>query len=498
MAYDLQDFQSLLPAEPKAVPQQPAAKTNRKAFLPCFQKVFNEGVPEGARNQTLFRAAIMLIRDGYDSLSFPLLCKANAKCSPPITKEELKRIFENASKENKGQPRYKSFGCEDVMAPLCSPDCPIKAKQSSSNETASMANALQPQELTGFLNEQLPQVENYWGDGLLQPESRLFVGGGSKVGKSMLMLNLCLALSNGLPCLDFPAPKPLKVLLLQAEISRFNLQKRLKTMMEAIKVPKEGQLYLLTVRDFKVDRPEDHDRLCSLIEEIKPNVVVLDPLSCFHSKDENSAKEVQSLLDVFDRLIDRFNVSLLISHHHKKPSQFDKEGGSQLRGSSKLFDYGDAYLTLNPHTDDGDLLSLTFTLRNAESPATHTIMLTDRLWFKVVAIKGVSKASKADILATLTELGGSASHKDLIAAIAERFEISPKTAARRLTDLEKEGVMHSSGKHGNRSWTAKNLVQGLGQDNGTMSRAGVCPETTREKEPFGQGDLWCENQGEKA
>lgn len=237
-------------------------------------------------------------------------------------------------------------------------------------------------ELNVFLNEQLKKRESYWGDGLLMSEAVTFISGAGKVGKSTFALNLALSLATGKSFLGFEIPQPVKVLFLQQEINEFNLQKRFKKMCNKIKVD-NGKFYCATC-NLKLDNENDFSRLKSFIEEINPDVVILDPLyKFFLGLDENSSKEVKLLLDKLDMISKQYGVALVIIHHHKKSNGNEKFGSYQMRGSSTLFDYGDSYIILNKDSKD-KILRVDFELRNAENPEPLFIKTNKALWFDIV------------------------------------------------------------------------------------------------------------------
>lgn len=311
-----------------------------------------------------------------------------------------------------------------------------------------------PENIKDFITKDIAQADNLWGDGILQPMSRLFVGGQSKIGKSFFVINLALSLASARPFLNFPVPRPLKMLLLQSELTDRNLQLRLQKMTDGMEgVP--DNLYIKSIRGMKLDNESDCMKLSGILDTIKPDVLCIDPLACFHTLDENSASEMRTLLDNLDRLITKHKMALIISHHHRKPSQFENQGGGQLRGSSVLFDWGDSYITMND--SGGNARSVLFTLRNAQSPPKMIIGLNDRLLYEVYGVEGQSKVDETLIYDLIDSEGGIIGNKELIVKIMEQSKCSDKTASRRLKSLDGKTLI-SNGERKDKTWK-RNEIQ---------------------------------------
>lgn len=75
------------------------------------------------------------------------------------------------------------------------------------------------------------------------------------------------------------------------------------------------------------------------IEDIRPSLIMLDHLRCFHRQDEDKSKPMNRVADALDELMAEGESSLLVMHH------FNKNVGTfykRLRGSSVLYARSDA------------------------------------------------------------------------------------------------------------------------------------------------------------
>jgi hypothetical protein len=92
-------------------------------------------------------------------------------------------------------------------------------------------------------------------------------------------------------------------------------------------------------------------KLSNTVEAMKPKLLVLDPFVRLHSGDENVVAEVAPVLDFLRGLQRRFGCSVLLVHHARKNAGALR-GGQALRGSSELFAWTDASLSLRRKGDE--------------------------------------------------------------------------------------------------------------------------------------------------
>jgi len=437
MPFNLEELASQLPPEPEATPPPAEIVSARKAFLPCFEKVFSEGVPEGSRNQTLFRTAVMLIRDGYDHVSFDLLRSANAKCSPPLSEGELKNLFESASKESNGQPRYKSFGCEDVMASLCDRNCPLFVKQSKKAEAP---EAVKAWELNQFLANDFHEPPPYC-QALLYPKGLTVLGGEPKSGKTLFLLNLALALANGKPFLNFEISEPCRVLIVQAELSEGRLQERMASLSKAWTTP-EDRLYLATLRGAFLNEKDGFETVRKIVDEVSPDVIGIDPLTEFFSGDENKGQDMRLFLDRLSQLTTG-NRSVIISHHLRKSAEGGSPDFNSLRGSSVLFGKVDTAIIIAPELNGQ--ITVDFKTRNCARPAKIIAGYDEALILKFIKEAGARKITDQNILEALRETPET-SVKGLSERLAEKYDCKPATVKTHIRELIEAGKIKKQGE----------------------------------------------------
>ena len=126
--------------------------------------------------------------------------------------------------------------------------------------------------------------------------------------------------------------------------------------------------------NMSIDIDDDYRGLQSLIEDAKPDVLVLDPLIRFHSQDENSSTAMNVVFRRFRELIANYNLSIIIVHHTGKNTSLGGRGSSLIRGEY------DSCITIK---NLGDNSKLYFDMRHVESPPPRGIEFnTESFWFE--------------------------------------------------------------------------------------------------------------------
>lgn len=214
------------------------------------------------------------------------------------------------------------------------------------------------------LEPQAPQrrwlIEELWAD-----EAVGIVGGQPKCCKSILALELAVAVASGAPCLRrFPTHRSGPVLMFAAEDALHVVRERLEGISAAAGVDFDTlPIHVITAPTLRIDLKNDRKRLRETVTAIAPRLLILDPFVRLHRADENVCSEVAPLLAYLRELQRCFHTAVLLVHHSKKGGH--ARAGQALRGSSELHAWGDSNLYLRR---EGDLLALTIEHRAAPSP----------------------------------------------------------------------------------------------------------------------------------
>src|SRR5437899_12201315 len=119
--------------------------------------------------------------------------------------------------------------------------------------------------------------------GLLPPEGVLFVGGEPKVGKSLLVANLALALASGKDRAGFSIPAARRVLVCQFELPTLQFVSRLASMRRAVGSAADQNLLVDTRAGGNLlNAPQGLNHFLNAARQASGEVIVLDPWYATH------------------------------------------------------------------------------------------------------------------------------------------------------------------------------------------------------------------------
>ncbi len=191
-------------------------------------------------------------------------------------------------------------------------------------------------------------IENY-----IMRGDRVLVGGESSSGKSITAADLALACAGAGPFLDrFKIQgDPMRVLYLDEENPERLVLERFRKLARARGLSAEALADLpiryLSGNTFRIDEDRSRRRLLSIVDSWRPGLVILDSLVRFHTRDENSAREVAQLFaEGVDPLVREYGCTVVVLHHLNKG-----DGGgnisNRVRGSGDFKGVVDQLLVLD-------------------------------------------------------------------------------------------------------------------------------------------------------
>jgi len=262
------------------------------------------------------------------------------------------------------------------------------------------------------MRREIPPEPCWIEPGILPKGGKLLFGGHAKIGKSMVMLQLGADLATGetpFLCPHFKIPHPVKVLLVEKELATLGLQLRTKTAYTSRKVELLEKNFYYSSRDsrLRLDTVEGHKAFMEVIDEIRPDVLLLDPIGKMHTLDENSNSDISELFDVLDRFLNfgkEWGMSLIFSHHFGKPPkdtriEHDPLDPYNFRGASKWFDDPDTLVTLSrvgnlPVDHLAWRLVSRWTTRQSEPPPDLHFTVNANKDLRVLYERGLTEPSK--------------------------------------------------------------------------------------------------------
>jgi hypothetical protein len=210
-----------------------------------------------------------------------------------------------------------------------------------------VADELQPLPVTRLAKLTFPETVDDWLiEGLWGGEAVGCIGGTPKAGKTWLSLEMALAVASGKPCLGrFAVKTPGPVLLYCAEDGPRAVQQRVAGLAKARGVDfAKLAIGWIGASGISLDDPHDQRRLAMTVAQMKPKLLILDPLVRLHRGDENSAGDIADVLGFLRDLQREYHTAVILVHHVRKSGA--SEPGQALRGSGDLHAWGDsnAYL----------------------------------------------------------------------------------------------------------------------------------------------------------
>src|ERR671923_1252557 len=309
--------------------------------------------------------------------------------------------------------------------------------------------------LAQLLAEQPAAPQPGWIEpGLLPRQGILFVGGEPKIGKSLLVANLALALAAGQNRAGFTVPAARRVLMCQFELPVPQFVSRLARMRSSLGMAADQNLLVDTrAAGHLLSAPQGLHHFLVAAREAAAEVIVLDPLYSTHDQDENDTRAMAALCQSLLRLRETSQAALIVVHHVRKSiTRF--EIGSAFRGSSALHAVGDSYLLLTRPSPQVPTIELRFQFRYAASQPPRLLQLDPRsLWFSSAGpppatVAPRRKVDKTDITQALAEMGDEARYNQLRDHIMTATECSKRTAQLAITEACQQGwIVQADGQY---------------------------------------------------
>lgn len=272
-----------------------------------------------------------------------------------------------------------------------------------------------------------------WGEALLPARGLTMLHSGSKQGKSMLTLNLALALARG--DREFLGhsllPGQHKTVVFQGEIHLRGIYERASTMLD-IMANAGGcppivrrSIIVNETRQLKLETDAVFREFRDFIRWYKPSLVIIDPLAHVLTENENDNAIVGRQLRKLATLRDDPGCAIILVHHDSKQSESTgmRSPRQRSRGADVLNADPDSILSLVPLGQDpgfGPKSRLTPAGRYGKTVDPFPIVLNENtLWFEL------SRGDRGDVnlLASwIEEAGGAMLESTLIEKINEEWD----------------------------------------------------------------------------
>jgi hypothetical protein len=267
------------------------------------------------------------------------------------------------------------------------------------------------------------------------------IGGAPKCCKSWFGLDMAVSVASGTPCLDcYEVHDKGAAMVFLAEDALSSVRSRIDALCSHRNLDiGHLDLYVITAPALRLDLTTDQNRLKATLEEVRPRLLVLDPLVRLHRLDENSASDISKLLGFLRELQRTYNCAIVLVHHASK--KHHAQPGQALRGSSDLHAFGDsnAYLARR-----NKRLVLTLEHRSAKPPDPLDLDLVSHTDGSRTHLKIVSSEAMSQDLSlsrrVLTVLNHAQSPMTRI-SIRNQLKVNNQRIGDALSELDQKGLV---------------------------------------------------------
>jgi hypothetical protein len=332
-------------------------------------------------------------------------------------------------------------------------------QQASTLRVLDLADALEHED------EPIPWTIEGW---LAHPE-RIILASEPKTGKSLLALDLAVAMATGAPWLGFPVlGGSRRVLYVDEENGEHLLRRRIRKLAAGRGLSaadlRDAPLRYLSRNALNLDVDERLQLLFREMREHRPDLVVLDSLVRFHRRDENKAGDMAAFTSTaLDPLTSYYGAGVIGLHHLRKPGGDQRGNGGgdllhRLRGSGDLAAWPDAVWGME-RGEDGTVTLSYLAGRWGDYPDALAVTFHDSDDGKALTFSAVGvEADAGRILLEAIRAAGpiGALRADLVDVLeAAGFKAAQKLATRHLGRLHAKGYVRRKREGMSvRYWTA--------------------------------------------
>ena len=201
--------------------------------------------------------------------------------------------------------------------------------------------------LLGEALENPPKLPDELIKGVLRCGHKMLISGSSKAGKSFLLMELAVALAEGIKWLGFECKKS-KVIYVNLEIDPASCINRFSEIYKGLGIkPKfPNDIYVWNLRGHAVPLDKLVPKLLRRVSSQHFDAVIIDPIYKVITGDENNASEMGQFCNQFDKICQVSGCATIYCHHHSKGAQGFKKAMDRASGSGVFARDPDAQLDM--------------------------------------------------------------------------------------------------------------------------------------------------------
>lgn len=213
--------------------------------------------------------------------------------------------------------------------------------------------------------ENLPELAPELVQGILRKGHKMLLSGGSKTGKSMLMIQLAIAIATGGHWLNKYCAQG-KVLYVNLEIDRASFSRRIAEACQKRAIEPEklkNNLIVWNLRGHSTTLDKLAPKLIRRCAKENFTAVIIDPVYKVMMGDENKAGDMAQFCNQFDKIATQLNCAVIYVHHFSKGDQDKKASIDRASGSGVFARDPDVISTVTKLNVDEPAVRVEFTLR---------------------------------------------------------------------------------------------------------------------------------------
>ena len=203
----------------------------------------------------------------------------------------------------------------------------------------------------------------------------------SKAGKSWALLSLAMAVSTGSEWMGWQTTQG-RVLYINGELSRFDMQRRLKELVFALGLP--GVPANLDIWHMRGQNKTIADLIPEVMRRQRAKgqyaLVEPDPMYCFGGgRDENDNSEQAKTMGEMSEMAERTGAAVWVAHHFSKGNKRDTDHLDRASGAGMFARAVDTFMTLTRHQEEG-AYTVETTTRSFARPEKFVVRWEYPLW----------------------------------------------------------------------------------------------------------------------
>ena len=205
--------------------------------------------------------------------------------------------------------------------------------------------------------QNMPELSPPLIDGILRQGHKMLIAGPSKAGKSYALIELTIAIAEGVKWMGKWQCAQGRVMYINLELDRASCLHRFKDVYAAlgIKFPHLGNIDIWNLRGHAAPMDKLTPKLIRRAEKKNYIAVIIDPIYKVITGDENSAEQMSKFCNQFDTVATSLGCAVIYCHHHSKGAQGGKRAMDRASGSGVFARDPDAMIDMTGLPLDPDL-----------------------------------------------------------------------------------------------------------------------------------------------